>query len=170
MGRETDLRLEPWDERGLALVRRTNTPEMKVHLGGPEPDEQIVDRHERILRSEREGKGGMFMVLLAGEPDPVGSVGFWEREWHGEEVYEVGWQVLPGFQGRGLAVAATVAVLERAAATGLRKWMHAYPNVTNVASNAVCRKAGFELLGEEPFEFPPGNPIRCNDWRYDLRA
>jgi len=20
------------------------------------------------------------------------------------------------------------------------------------------------------FEFPPGNPLRCNDWRLDLRA
>jgi hypothetical protein len=23
-------------------------------------------------------------------------------------------------------------------------------------------------LGEEEFEFPPGNPMRCNDWRLDL--
>jgi RimJ/RimL family protein N-acetyltransferase len=38
----------------------------------------------------------------------------------------------------------------------------------NEASNAICRKLGFELLGEEDFEYPPGNPIRCNDWRLDL--
>jgi RimJ/RimL family protein N-acetyltransferase len=170
MERDSSLRLEPWDERGLVLERRGNTPEMKVHLGGPESDERIVGRHERILRSEREGKGAMFLVLVPEEPDPVGSVGYWEREWHGEEVYEMGWQVLPGFQGRGLAAAATVRALGRAAAAGGRRWVHAYPNVTNAASNAVCRKAGFELLGEVPFEFPPGNPIRCNDWRYDLKA
>jgi len=170
MGTDTDLQLAPWDDRGLALERRSNTAEMKAHLGGVEPDQRVVKRHEGILRSEREGKGGMFLMLIAGEPDPVGSVGFWEREWQGEAVYEMGWQVLPGFQGRGLAAAGTIAVLGRAAATGLRRWMHAYPNVTNAASNAVCRKAGFELLGEVPFEYPPGNPIRCNDWRYDLKS
>jgi hypothetical protein len=37
------------------------------------------------------------------------------------------------------------------------------------ASNAVCRKAGFELVGECDFEYPPGNHIRSNDWRLALR-
>ena len=47
--------------------------------------------------------------------------------------------------------------------------MHAYPKVGNEASNAICRKAGFELLGECDFEYPKGHPIRCNDWRFDLK-
>jgi hypothetical protein len=34
----------------------------------------------------------------------------------------------------------------------------------------VCRKAGFELLGEADFEYPAGHPLRCNDWRLDLRT
>jgi hypothetical protein len=42
--------------------------------------------------------------------------------------------------------------------------------VSNGASNAVCRRAGFELLGESEFEYPPGTTIVSNDWRYDLRA
>lgn len=37
----------------------------------------------------------------------VGSVGFWTQEWRDEHVYEVGWMVVPEFQGRGIAVAAT---------------------------------------------------------------
>ena len=36
-------------------------------------------------------------------------------------------------------------------------------------SNAVGRKAGFELRDEVDFEYPLGHPIRCNDWRYDLQ-
>jgi RimJ/RimL family protein N-acetyltransferase len=170
MNADTGLWLERWDERGLQVERSANIPEMKIHLGGVEPDERLVRRHERCLRSEREGSGGMFLVLVPGEPDPVGSVGYWEREWRGEEIFEMGWQILPGFQGRGLASAATAAVLGRAAARGQCRWMHAFPNVTNAASNAVCARAGFESLGEVPFEFPRGNPMRCNDWRYDLKA
>lgn len=165
-----DISLEPWDKRALALERAANVPEMKAHLGGVETEQAMLDRHERILAIERAGKGRMFLVMLAGEPDPVGSIGYWEREWKGEEVYETGWKVLPAYQGRGLAVAATVASLSHAAARGGRRWVHAYPKVSNEASNAVCRKAGFVLLGESEFEYPPGNPIVSNDWRYDLRA
>ena len=58
--------------------------------------------------------------------------------------------------------------LRRAAADGRHRWAHAYPRVDNAASNAVCRKAGFELLGEVGFEYPEGTPIRCCDWRFDL--
>jgi RimJ/RimL family protein N-acetyltransferase len=82
----------------------------------------------------------------------------------------MGWQVLPGFQGRGLAVRATVAAIGFAAAEGRHPWAHAYPKVDNAASNGVCRKAGFTLLGECDFEFPKGNPIVCNDWRYALTS
>jgi RimJ/RimL family protein N-acetyltransferase len=110
----------------------------------------------------------MFLILVEEQDEPVGSVGFWEKQWHGETVFELGWKVLPGFQGRGLASGALAGALSRAAATGRRRWGHAYPRSDNAASNAVCRKAGFELLGEVDFEFPKGNPIRCNDWRFDL--
>jgi hypothetical protein len=34
----------------------------------------------------------------------------------------------------------------------------------------VCRKAGFTLLGETEFEYPPGHLMRSNDWRLDLAA
>jgi RimJ/RimL family protein N-acetyltransferase len=169
MAADTQMRLEPWDNRGLDLERRANIPEMKTFLGGPEPDATLVNRHERILATAP-GAGRMFLIMVPDAPDPVGSVGYWEKEWGGDTVYEMGWQVLPGFQGRGLAVRATVAAIGFAAAEGWHPWAHAYPKVDNAASNSVCRKAGFTLLGECDFEFPKGNPIVCNDWRYALAS
>jgi RimJ/RimL family protein N-acetyltransferase len=112
----------------------------------------------------------MFLIMVPDESEPVGSVGYWEREWRGETVYEMGWKVASGFQGRGLAVRATVDAIRFAAAEQRYRWAHAYPKVDNGPSNAVCRKAGFTLLGECDFEFPKGNPIRCSDWRYDLTS
>jgi RimJ/RimL family protein N-acetyltransferase len=165
-----DIRLEPWDERAVEFERRANVAGMKEHLGGVETEQALLDRHERILAVDRDRRGSMFLVLLPGEPDPVGSVGYWEREWQGETVYETGWKVLPAFQGRGLAVAAAVASLRHAAAYGRLRWVHAFPKVSNGPSNSVCRKAGFTLLGEVGFEYPPGTPITSNDWRYDLHA
>jgi len=49
----------------------------------------------------------------------------------------MGWKVLPGFQGRGLAVGATIAAIGLAAAEGRRRFAHAYPKVDNAASNAI---------------------------------
>jgi RimJ/RimL family protein N-acetyltransferase len=61
-------------------------------------------------------------------------------------------------------------VVGRAAALGTRRHLHAYPSVDHPASNGVCRRAGFTLLGEVAFEYPKGHPITCNDWRVDLTA
>jgi RimJ/RimL family protein N-acetyltransferase len=84
-------------------------------------------------------------------------------------VYETGWFVLPAHQGRGIAAAATRQAIERAAAERRNRWMHAFPSVTNPASNAICRKLGFELVEEEmEFEYPKGHLLVVNDWRLDL--
>jgi RimJ/RimL family protein N-acetyltransferase len=166
----TRMELEAWDERGLDLERRANTPQMKEHLGGVEPEDRLVARHERILAYERAGRGRMFLITVASPPRVAGSVGYWQREWHGETVWEIGWQVLPEFQGLGLAATATTAALRRAAEQDGPRWVFAYPKATNGASNAVCRRVGFQLLGEDEFEYPPGTRIRCNVWRYDLRG
>ncbi|MGX6601174.1 GNAT family N-acetyltransferase [Micromonosporaceae bacterium Da 78-11] len=164
----TTFWLEAWDERGPLLEQRANTPEMQAYLGGVEPAAAIASRHERILAMTRDGTGAHFLIVVDGESEPVGSVGYWEKQWRDDTVYEMGWKVLSGFQGRGLAVGATVAAARHAAAGGLRRWAHAYPKVDNAASNGVCRKGGFVRLDEVDFEYPKGNPIRCNDWRLDL--
>ncbi|MYW14893.1 GNAT family N-acetyltransferase [Streptomyces sp. SID2955] len=159
----TSLSLAPWSGQGLDLLHRQNTSEMTEHLGGPETAEQLRRRHERYLRLT---DGQMFLALLADRI--VGSVGYWTREWRGEPVHETGYGILPEYQGRGFAAEAVRLCARRAAADGSLPWLHAFPSVHHAASNTVCRKAGFELLGEYEFEYPPGNAIRCNDWRLAL--
>lgn len=163
----TGVRIARWQADDLELLRRLNVPEVRDHTGGPETDEQVVARHERYVRGHGPRSGRMFTVVL---PDgrKVGSVGYWERVWHDVPVYELGWAILPDHQGRGLATAATLAALADACARGRHRWAHAYPSVGNAASNAVCRKAGFTLLGPTDFEYPPGRLMRSNDWRLDL--
>jgi len=175
------LRLEPWADDGLDLLRRTNTPEMTAHLGGPESEEQLVSRQQRYLDLKGEGegegegdgrgngKGQMFRIVLPGG-EVVGSTGYWEMTWRDELVYETGYGILPEFQGRGLAVAAALAVVEEAAAQRKHRYLHAFPSVDHLASNAVLRKAGFELFEECEFEYPKGTILRSNDWRMDLGA
>jgi RimJ/RimL family protein N-acetyltransferase len=164
----SDIRLVAWSDADLELLRRANTPEMWKHLGGPESDEKMLRRHQRYLPANWTGGGGMFRVELEPTHEPVGLVGYWERDENGETVYETGWHVLPEYQGRGIATAAVLALLERAATQPGPRRIHAYPSVENAPSNALCRRLGFTLLGATDFEFPPGHPMRCNDWAFDL--
>ncbi|MCO6010491.1 GNAT family N-acetyltransferase [Actinoallomurus purpureus] len=164
-----EVRIEPWGESDLDLLRCLNAPEMTEHLGGPETEEKVLVRHRRYLEPGEEGSGAMFRVVVLPEREAVGNIGYWEREWRGETVYETGWGIVPEFGGRGLATAAGRLVVERARAEGRHRFLHAYPSVDHPASNAICRKLGFTLLGACDFEYPPGRPMRCNDWRLELR-
>lgn len=158
------ITLRPWANEDLWLLHETlGSPEVMAYLGGIESAEQIQQRHLRYLSSR-----DMFTVW---EGDAVvGSVGFWEKTWRGEEIYESGWMILPQYAGHGLATRAALAVVSLAREEQKHRKLHAFPNVENAASNAVCRKAGFTNMGESTFEYPVGHWMRCNDWCIDLFA
>ena len=167
---EWQVRIEPWTEVDLELLRAANAPEMMVHLGGPETDDQVVARHARYLALNDSDTGQMFRIVLMPEPVAVGGIGLWDSEWLGEEIYETGWSVVPGHHGRGIATVAIGLVVAHARTERRHRSLHAFPSIDNAASNAVCRKTGFALLGERDFEYPPGSTMQCNDWRLDLAA
>ena len=158
-------RIEPWQEDDLGLLQALlGDPAMMVHLGGPEPAAKIADRHARYLRTDDQ-----FRIVEAASGEAVGWVGFWPREWQGTQIYEIGWSVLPAYQGRGLARAATELAIDAAREAGGADTVHAYPAVDNAPSNALCRRLGFTLLGAFAFEYPPGHALQCNDWALALR-
>jgi RimJ/RimL family protein N-acetyltransferase len=167
--REIAVDIRPWSEGDLQLLERLmGDPAMTEHLGGPETPQKIRERHELYCRLADTGKGRMFAIVVGPDKGVAGSVGYWEKELRGQHVWETGWSVLPEFQGLGLATRATSLVLERARSEGKHRYIHAFPSVDNAPSNAICRKLGFTLVEEADFEYPPGNPIRVNDWRLDL--
>jgi RimJ/RimL family protein N-acetyltransferase len=110
----------------------------------------------------------MFKIVDGATGEAVGSVGYWERIWRSEQVYEIGWGVIPRFQGRGIAGMATAQAAAMARSERKHRFLHAFPSVDNLPSNAICRKLGFTLVEECEFEYPPGSFMRCNDWRLDL--
>jgi RimJ/RimL family protein N-acetyltransferase len=160
--------LELWGEGDFWLLERNNTPEMTEHLGGPETAEQLADRHQRYLALGERGR--IYRVVLPGTGETAGSIGFWEHEWNGAPAWETGWSVLPEFQGRGIAVAAARALIEAVRTVGAHRYLHAFPRTEHAASNAICRKAGFELIDAVTFEYPKGCWMTSNDWRVDLHA
>ncbi|SFR92160.1 Protein N-acetyltransferase, RimJ/RimL family [Agromyces sp. CF514] len=166
----TDVSLEPWSDDDLDVLRRANTPDLMDQMGGPETDEQVVARHARYLRLHAEGAASHFRIVIPGHPEGVGMVGYWQHEHAGEPALESGWSVEAEYRGLGIAPAAVRAMLDVARAAGETLPVHAYPRVDNLPSNAVCRKAGFDLLGPLEFEIKPGIVLHTNDWVFDLAA
>ncbi|WP_067824540.1 GNAT family N-acetyltransferase [Actinomadura kijaniata] len=167
-----NVRLVPWSEPALDLLRRTNTPEMRRWVGGPESEEELLARHRRYLAMTEAGDGRVFAVLL--DDEMVGSINYHRHDWRGEQIYETGWSVLPPYQGRGVAAAAGAALVdvvrEAARRPGAPRMLHAFPSARNAPSNALCRRLGFTLLGPCDFEYPRGSGtlMRSNDWVLDL--
>ena len=163
------VEIRPWSKGDLSLLERLRgNPAMNVHLGGPESPDKIRERQERYYTSSQTGINPMFVIVVGDDKKPAGSIGYWEKAWKGQQIWETGWSVLPEFQGQGVATRATTLVVERARAAGTHRFSHAFPSVDNAPSNAICRKVGFTLRGEVDFEFPPGHMMRCNDWFLDL--
>ena len=168
--RPAAVRLEPWGPGDLPLLQKLlGDPAMTEHIGGPESSQQIAERHERYLRSDP-SKGRLFKIVTESDGEAVGWVGYWERRWRDEDVFEIGWSVLPAYQGRGIASKGTAQALARARSDGTRRFVHAFPSVENLPSNAICRKVGFTFVETCEFEYPPGHFMACNDWKFDLRA
>ena len=163
----TDVLLRPWSDEDLPLLEKLlGDPAMMAYLDGPETPEQIQRRHQRYLQLPETDH--MFVILWGPDSAVAGSIGYWEKNWRDELVYEMGWLVLPAYQGHGVATKAGAAVLEHARLEWRHTFMHAFPSISNAASNAICRKLGFTLMETSPFEYPPGNFMQCNDWRLHL--
>jgi RimJ/RimL family protein N-acetyltransferase len=164
------VRIKPWADTDLDLLRRMNVPEMMEHIGGPETEEQILVRHKRYVEIGGMGTGRMFSIVLLPGLEAIGNIGYWERVWQTETVYEIGWGVLPPFQGRGIATVAVEAAVASASAEQKHRHIHAFPSVNNPASNTICRKLDFVFIAECDFEYPPGSFMQCNDWRLELTS
>jgi RimJ/RimL family protein N-acetyltransferase len=162
------IRLVRWTFEDFPLLERMNSPEMTVHVGGPETPAELRARQDRYVASAQSEAVHIYKAVLLPASVEVGSVNFWDREWKGVAVYEMGWGILPEFQGRGIAAAAVMKAIDLARATARRPAIHAFPKVENGPSNALCRKLGFDLVGETDFEYPAGHWMRCNDWRLAL--
>ena len=159
------VNLARWSPDDLALLRAGNTPGMTAHLGGPETDEQVLDRHQRYLRYWETGEARMFRVVADGEA--VGAVGWWSTTWRGTDVHETGWFVVPEAQGHGHAASAVRLVIDDAREHARFPVLMAFPSADNLASNALCSSTGFTSRGQDDLVFRSVH-LRVTAWGVDL--
>jgi RimJ/RimL family protein N-acetyltransferase len=162
-----ELRL--YGEEDLALTEALECdPEVMRELGGPVPREDIPRVHR--MRVETAANDGWYFAIVPEPGGPAaGEIGIFGREHDGATIDELGWMVLPAFQGRGIATTALGLLLERARAAGRFDRLHAFPGVANGPSNALCRRFGFELGEQFDVRFRD-RPLRVNHWVVDVSA
>jgi RimJ/RimL family protein N-acetyltransferase len=151
-----------------AYVRMRCDPAMMAELGGPQPADRMPDKVRRDV-AEAEADLAWIQMIVPDPADPAevaGNVVIWTHELAGVPISEIGWMVLPEYQGRGYAKRAVRLLLARA--RDERRWgeVHAFPGVGNAASNGVCRSVGFRLLGPTDTEYA-GQTMRTNHWVVD---
>ncbi|MEX0173107.1 GNAT family N-acetyltransferase [Streptomyces sp. LMG1-1-1.1] len=159
-----DVRLGDVD----AYVRMRCDPVMMAELGGPLPREGMEDKVRRDVERAAGDRDWIKMIV----PDPAapevvaGTVTVWSHDAEDGPVSEIGWMVLPEFQGRGLAKSAVRSVLERARDEGRWGLVHAFPARSNGPSNGICRSLGFRFIGECEVTFAE-RVLRTNHWVVD---
>ena len=155
--------LRPYAEPDLGLLRSLlGDAHAMRFIGGAERDEAISARHARYLAVEPAVDS---LFVIEEDSRPVGWIGFWGV---GDAVCEAGWHVLASEQGRGLAGAALAQLIRLARTRGSYRYLDAYPAPENLASNALCRRAGFVDLGLVDIEYPKGRIMKAAHWRLDL--
>ncbi|MFE3072147.1 GNAT family N-acetyltransferase [Streptomyces sp. NPDC059247] len=154
-----------------AYVRMRCDPAMMADLGGPLPPEGMAAKVERDVLNAAAGTQWIKMII-PDETEPAvvaGTVTLWSHDADGRRMTEIGWMVLPEFQGRGLGKLAVRALLELARAEDRWGVVHAFPAVANAPSNGICRSLGFSHRGEEDVTFAD-RVLRTNHWAIDPRT
>ena len=149
-------------------VRLECDPDMMLHIGGPRPEADVRTAHKRRLDVMEKGEAHLYKVVAEDSNDVLGTIGIWKIDGKDPQTYEMGWFVLPAYQGQGVATEAARLIIAQARSSPEVRYVHAYPTVTNAASNTIARKIGMEHQGEFDNEGFAG-VLRCNDWRIDLR-
>jgi RimJ/RimL family protein N-acetyltransferase len=164
----TDVELRPVSMTDLPLYAGMLTDaRMMNELGGPVPYEGLEEKLAEIVR-DVEADVSWFFVIVADGQD-VGTVCVWEADDDWGSAPEIGWMVRTEYQGRGFGSAAVAEVLRRSRDDGRWGEINAHPGTSNGPSNAICRKNGFERLGERDVVFR-GRTLRCAHWRIDVTA
>ncbi len=149
-------------------VRMRCDPVMMAELGGPLPREDMAAKVRRDAEQAAVGTEWIKMIISdEAAPDAVaGSVVLWSHDQDSVPLSEIGWMVLPEFQGRGIGKQAVRMLLELARADGRWGLVHAFPGVSNGPSNGICHSLGFTLTGERDIIFSD-RPLRTNHWVID---
>lgn len=95
---------------GPSAPREAQRPGDDEPVGGPESSAKLTERQSQYEKAIPR----RYKVVVEAGGEGVGWVGYWETTRSDQQVWEIGWAVLPSFQGRGVASSATAQLIDRA--------------------------------------------------------
>ncbi|HEX3383740.1 MAG TPA: GNAT family N-acetyltransferase [Mucilaginibacter sp.] len=103
----------------------------------------------RMIQSNSANNEGMFWALtLIGEAKLIGTIVYWHIEWENCRA-EIGYEMLPEYQGKGLMTEALKKVIEFGFEELKFKTIMGEPKERNERSIRVLEKLGFKLTGKD---------------------
>lgn len=173
------MKLVPVSLDDLALYEAMfGSEEYMRELGGPQPADKIPGILQRQVSCMQTNKGWVYKILLEQADSSsvtddmhnvaIGTICVWTGfdEKRQEEISELGYGVLPQYQGHGFATKAVSMVLDLAKIDTRWGVIHCYTNVTNVASIRLCERLGFDLLEEVQIDYD-GRPFLAKHFTFD---
>jgi RimJ/RimL family protein N-acetyltransferase len=116
--------------------------------GYPTEGDVIVARHLRWHHADPDGAGAVYQILLADTGLVIGGIGF-KAPPNAAGRVEVGYGIVPEYQGRGLATEALKALLDAVSDDPAIALVIAEVEDENVASRRVAEKVGMHLTRVE---------------------
>jgi len=145
-----EIRLaRPCDAVELNAAIHESIERLRPWLEWARREPSLEETRERIARARRAYRAGEDLPLLLVEKHTrrvVGGSGLHEPDWRIPK-FEVGYWIRSGWEGRGLASEAVVAIADFAFATLHARRVEIRMSSRNERSRRVAERAGFELEG-----------------------
>ena len=123
-------------------------PEVMRFNPGPKSDNEVRRWIDSTLRSYEDHGHALWMLNLKDGGEFVGDCGLTWQQVDGEPVLEVGYRILPEYQGKGYATEAAAACLEHAFARLGATHVTAIINPENEPSRRVAARLGMTVETE----------------------
>lgn len=154
------LVLRRWRESDLELwLAHLNTPQVRVHLGGPDPPEKVAEKFDRLQRAWDENGFSSLAVERRADRCFLGSCGLASIATEGaplalRDSIQVGWQFRADCWGQGYATEAARAVLGMAFERFDLPAVYAQTSPPNHRSWRVIVRLGMERLAQLDYDDP----------------
>jgi [ribosomal protein S5]-alanine N-acetyltransferase len=156
--RLTLCQMKVGDRKILFQLRTDDTVSRFILRDKPADEKQVVNFINRVNGDIGIGRSVYWAIRLKSDPKLIGTVCLWNFSENGKTA-ELGYEMFPEFQGRGLMSEAVNAVLNYGYDSCALEEFVAYTHRDNHRSKNLLGKFGFHLMPGKIDEHNPNNEI-----------
>lgn len=146
------LTIRPYQDADFPGFYRLASDPVAMHFireAATEPA-PVIERINAMKAYREQHPGlGSFIIFRRSDGLPLGNMVLRHADWNPEREIEAGYVIDPAFWGQGIASEALKALMEYAVKTMGYRFLVAFTDENNHASNRVLEKNGFQRTGTE---------------------